>query len=360
MQIKAIVAGVIAAMTALTLGTSPAWAVIDPWSDGVSQGNVNVALNSDWASISHANGWVADSTVGDSVNHSSGDFVLYDGTDSWGAWCNQETSVTTEETNGDVVVDCDAQTPNDGNDPPVDILVGLSVTPQYRIYAPDANGIVMTRMLYKVENVGATDVTIAEMSTSMEWDEDNPAGAPLFSSAGQVTLAEDFVDNTDVSWVNSFLYDGAPPILQSNFTSFGVVWRNVTGTAFTELNGMVNDRDDLYARSTNYVIKAGTTQYFAFFSVHEYAPEVAPLSGLPSEVFADTNAFMALFDGDFSGLLSVGIPAGADVANWGLLPQPEPTLPDTGSADLTGVLVGVAALAGIGFSLLMIRRRRAG
>jgi LPXTG-motif cell wall-anchored protein len=212
-------------------------------------------------------------------------------------------------------------------------------------------------MLYKVENTSATDVTIWKLSTGVEWDVYGPDDAPLFSSDGQFALDHDFTDETAYHWLNSAYYSDATTLL-TDFTSYGSSWRGADSAVFTDLNGTIaDDEGDISASSSDYVITAGSTQYFAFYSVYNYASTFAPMTGLPHRVVTDSNAFMTVFDGDFAGILTKGIPAGSLVANWGLIP--EPALPDTGSADLTGVIVGAAALASAGFALLAIRRRRA-
>jgi len=340
-----ITVGAVSAAVALTFASSPAWAVVtDPFAAQIVQGDVNIDLGDHSAKISHVYGWDGSTIIGSTVTHSLGELWLDDGSTSWNSWCDDSTEVVTMETNGDVVVDCDTQNPTNA-------LSALEVTPQFRVNAPDANGVVLARVLYKVKNPTAAAITVSEIGTEMNWDEyDDPW--PMLTNYGADTETADYVDDATVRWINSADYVDAST-LSSDFTTFGGAIRAAEKTVFNQANGSIGYDGYVDFTSVDWSIGAGETKYFAFYGVYAYTSLVR---GGPQAAVDNTNAFMAIFDGTYEGVLTAGIPDCADVVNWG---SANCVLPDTGVADVSGYVAGAAVLAGLGVALMVIRRRRA-
>jgi LPXTG-motif cell wall-anchored protein len=339
-----IAVGAVSAAVALTFGASPAWAVVtDPFAAQIVQGDVNVDLNDYTARIGHVLGWDGSTTVGRTVSHKQGELWLRDGTDTWNSWCDGSNEIVTTEPTGDVVVDCDMQNPDN-------LLSALEVTPQFRVFAPNTDGVVLARVLYKVKNPTTATITVSEIGTEMNWFYSDNAW-PTLTNYGSDAEGADYTDNTTVRWINSAYYLDASTV-DSDFTTFGGAIRAADKPMFNQANGSIGGDYYVDFTSADWSIGAGETKYFAFYGVYAYA---STATGSAQAALDNTNAFMATFDGAYEGVLTAGIPDCADVVNWGAT---KCELPDTGAVDATGYVVGAAAVVCLGVALIVIRRRR--
>lgn len=313
----------------IRFGTSPA-----------SIGHVNV-LDDEGSGISFS-----------TTSHLNGQLGFNDGTIDWFAPCVRETATDTV-TSGDTIIDCLPARPNNA-------YSALEVTTQYRIFAPDANGVTVARMLYKVHNPTASDVTVQTLKSSVEWDFVNESWN-MYTNAGEKTEGA-ALPSSEVRWLNTFTYKSTGA-LDPDVTTFGSAWRSAGNAYFNDIVGQkINivpggeSRMDL--SSSQVTFKAGETSYFAFFSVYAYPV----ISG--EDVVADTNAVMALFNQPFEGsALARGIPDGAKVLNWMSSAEPAPApnadeLAKTGSGTF-GFLSLSALVIASGVGALLYRRRSA-
>lgn len=343
---------------ASAIAAAPAFAASDVLGGVVvtsDSGSYQVRFGENPAGIGHTNAYKnGQSQSFTSTTHLNGQLSFYDGTTEWFAVCDRGTATDSAD-QGDTIVDCLPANP-------VNDYSALQVTTQYRIYAPDSNGVTLARMLYTVHNPTSADITVQALRTSAEWDFAN-ASWNMNTNAGEKTEGAD-LSSSEVRWLNTFKYD-TRGFLDSSVVSYGSAWRSADSLFFTEIEEegiqFSGDPDGLESKlgvsSSQVTFKAGETSYFAFFSVYGYNPNSEV------DVVSDTNAVMALFNAPFEGsILARGLPQGAKVLNWSSsAPNPGPNpegdqLAKTGSS-FQGFLA-LGALAGsVGLGALFIRRR---
>lgn len=345
---------------ASAIAAAPAFAASDALGGVVvttDSGTYELRFGTEPSSVGHVNAFLnSESADNTSTTHLNGQLSFDDGTTEWFAVCDGETATDSAD-QGDTIVDCLPANP-------VNAYSELEVTTQYRIYAPDSNGVTLARMLYTVHNPTSADITVQTLRTSAEWDFAN-ASWNMNTNAGEKSEGA-ALPSAEVRWLNTFTHDtrGA---LDSSVVSYGSAWRSADSQYFTEIDGagiQFTDNESgteskLGVSSSQVTFKAGETSYFAFFSVYGYNPN--------SEmgVVSDTNAVMELFNAPFEGsILARGLPEGAKVLNWSSSsPNPGPNpegdqLAKTGSS-FQGFLA-LGALAGsVGLGALFIRRRLA-
>lgn len=307
-KIIATLTGLLVAAVAMVAGPPANAQTSDPFDNPVIQGNLNIDLNADASSFSHVN---PNSEFSLTTTHASGALKFLDpDLNFWYAWCDSESEIVSQ-IDGDVIVDCNQQNPN------LLPYQSLEVTPQYRIFAPDSNGVVLGRMLYSIKNPTDSDITVAHLQTQGAWDEVS-SNWPMLTSSG-VEAESDALAN--IRWVNTFTYGEGG--IDTTYTSFGFAWRSTGSEFFNDVVDTVAD-DTILPGSNDVIIPANGTVYVAFFSVYAYNNDAE------SSIETDTNSFMSIFDGNFAGsILSRGIPSGANVINWGSLTETPSSSPIT-------------------------------
>lgn len=326
------------------------------FTDGIVVGNVKFDMNDDWLSTSHIYGWDADNleTIGDSTTHANGElwFVDLDANLRFGGFCDPATA--DETTSGaDRVVTCDAQSSED-------IYTDLSIKPEVRIFPADSNGVATIRLLYAVTNNGAADVTVDELRSLVDFDEEYGV---YTSNVGSGQGFADYDQATDVNWFNLVTYsqgvDEADPSddsIDAEMTTYGSAWQsNGADVRFTTDGNMSPDFEaELELVATDVTFAAGETVYFAFFTVAASLP-ADPSDAQKAAINTNTVAVLQAFNGGLNATYGAGIPAGAKVLNWKAA-VPNVELADTG-ADATGTLGFAAALLLAGAAVVVARRR---
>lgn len=353
MRVNKFAAAIAATAVLLTVQALPANAAPTTiFSDGIVVGDVRFDMNSNGLSTSHTYGWDADipDTVGDSTTHANGEFWFYDEvntTDFYG-WCDEATA--DETTSGsDRVVTCDEQSSGT-------IYTDLSIKPEVRIFPADANGVATIRILYAVTNNGDADVTVDELRSIVDFDENYGV---YTSNAGEGYGFADFNQSTGTNWFNLVTYsqgmDSADPIddsVDAEMTTFGSAWQADGADVTFTVDGNMNpdEEGELSLLATDVTFTAGETVYFAFFTVAAYLP-ADPSDVQIDAINDDTVAALQSFNGGLNATYGAGIPAGAKVLNWN-----GDELADTG-ADAAGTFGIAVALLVAGAAVVIARRR---
>ncbi|HLP23881.1 MAG TPA: hypothetical protein VK139_07555 [Microbacteriaceae bacterium] len=342
--------------SAMVLGASPAFA--SPFDDGyVVLNGMNIEIENDEAGISHARQYLDpdNSSLGDTTAHFYGNLDFTDANSSTSsAECNDNTAVATEEADGDIVVTCDSRPLN--ND-----LSGLSVAPEYRFYNLELPGVVLSRMLYVVENTTGSDITVSRMQSTFEWD--------AYSSDWQMRTSEGIVtqdsslDDLDARWLSTVAFlDGS---VDPSYSTFAAAWRASDKAVFSEFGNDVVSDDYVEVIARDVVIPAGATVYFAFFGIHG-SPGIEASTDEVNAFMTALDEFVTVFDEPFNAdsLLAKGIPVGSSVLNWGdvteaAAPAAPVALASTGPVGLAGGVTGAMVLVLAGAAIVLVRRRLA-
>lgn len=353
----AITAGAITASAALIFSATPAFAVPDPWYlEGVTSGDLTPSLQANAAAVSHVAGWDAATTArtSSSLVHSTGSLSFSeDGTTWYNSWCDDLTAVVTQDA-GATMVDCAAQIPKTGS-PEVPMPGGIEVVTSFRLNPTSAEGIMLARTLFEVKNTSGAAITIPQVRTRTDYDVadgDDQIFGTAYTNNGPVEATADPAGTT-MRWLNFALFAPDGTTVLEDYVTAGVAWASSDSTYFRTTSGdMASDVPVLDASSTDVVVPAGGSIFFAFYSVFANIPVGATD---PDAIYNATTAYMAIFDGPYSGDLTVGLPEGITVLNW----QGAPTLPDTGAGDMTGFAAGALAIVALGLGLVVARRRSA-
>ncbi len=362
MRKSKLAAAISATAILLTVQALPANAVPTTiFSDGFVVGDLSFNMNSDAISTSHIYGWDADAlqTLGDSTTHANGEFWFYDANtdENFYSWCDEATA--DETTSGsDRVVACDAQSSER-------IYTDLSIKPEVRIFPADANGVVAVRLLYAVTNNGVADVTVDEVRSSVDFDENYGVHT---SNAAEGYGFANFDQAAGVNWFNLVTYnigsdvvDPSDDSVAAQMSTFGSAWQaDGSDVMFTVDGDMDPDADgELSLLATDVTFAAGETAYFAFFTVAAYLP-VDPSDVQIDAINANTVAFLQSFDAGLNATYGAGIPEGATVLNWNIAED----VPTDGAEELaaTGVdaagTIGFAIALLVAFAAVVISRRR--
>jgi hypothetical protein len=357
---KSLAAKALAVAATLTFVSTPAFAA--PFDDDQIINGLSIQLRSDDANFGHVEEWdaVGLSTLGYSTTHAAGEINLIDSTGMRTAGvCIEETAVLTEETDGDVVISCEANQMTGE-------LQGLTVDTEYRLYNLATPNIVMARMLYSVANTTNSSITVPRIEVEYSWDEYD-GDWNMLTNNGRVR-EDTALAGTSTRWISTTAYTNGN--VSPDATTFGAAWRADGNSYFTSYDGDVVSDDYISPETENVVVPANSTVMFAFFAVYGSAGQGAT----PQE----TSAFMTVLEAQFavfnqaftsSSILAKGIANGANVLNWGVVapapsPSPSPTTAPAASLAKTGaevdwLLLGslIAVVAGAGLFALGRGRR---
>jgi hypothetical protein len=355
---KTLAAKTLAVAATLAFVSTPAFAA--PFDDDQIINGLSIELDSDAANFAHVYEWDAVNldSLGYSTAHAAGEINFIDstGTTTSGV-CIEETAVLTEETDGDVVISCEANQMTGE-------FQGLTVEPEYRLYNLTTPNIVMARMLYSLTNTTSSDITVPRIRVEYGWDEYD-SDWNMLTNNGTV-IEETALSGTSTRWISTAAYTGGN--VDPDSTTFGAAWRADGNSYFTSYDDDVVSDDYISPETENVVVPANSTVMFAFFAVYGSAGQGAT----PQE----TSAFMTALEAQFavfnqaftsSSILAKGIPNGANVLNWGVLapaPSPSPSTAPAASLAKTGaevdwLLIGslIAVVAGAGLFALGRGRR---
>lgn len=333
--------GALALTSALSFA-APAHAVSAVVDVSTTVGDLLIDIDSSYFSTGH----IYDEGQYDenSTDHETGALWLYD-TDSdtsSGFQCVADTATDSED--GDaIVVDC-------ADEVQADAFVGLTMDAQARIFAPSADGIVVTRFLYSITNTTGSDITVSEVHAGADFHD---AYGYVATNSGSTVGYTVFAESTDVRWFTLTPADESDDSINMAQPAYGAVWQGVDAERTFSMSGDTDDSDELNIWMDDVVVPAGEAISIVLFSVAYNNTDDAT----QEEALAEAEAFAAYFanfDGQLTGDLAAGIPADANVINWDTPAE----LADTG-ADGTATAVLGASLLAAGAIIVLRRRARA-
>lgn len=268
--------------------------------------------------------------------------------------CNGVTDDIDITTDGDdLSIDCLTDW-NEPSDPDV------SITGNIRIYGPDGD---LVRYVLQITNNSASDVTDFELETTTDfgssgdiWGYQNFDAGILGVPADENSDNSAALEDAGANWIVN--YDG-------NDASGSLAW-GTSGVVPVDVAVDETSSDTFYTRSDTFTVAAGETVYFAYFTGWNpqglldlgYTDGSRFPSQTESEADADSVVALAAEFNDFTGRLTSGLPAGANVANWGTVPASDEDLAETG-VDASGIALGGALALATGVAVVVRRRARA-
>lgn len=330
----------------------------DPFPQSIIQGNLRILMSGfeggiqGPSSFSYVDGFdgQAGMIYGFSTPVATGAIVFTD--EQMGVWspeCPVTLSVS-ESAEGDDIVQCAAEIPPVGGG----YSESIEVQTQYRVFAPDANGVVLARMLYKVRNTAQQPIILDRISAPQSWSMVNSTWV-MQSNTGPVLQGTNAnAMPNGLNWLNSFVYSGST--VNGGWSSFGSAWQNAENQYFTQIEGgsapTISDNGVLENYKSGQELATGQTVYYALFSVYTLPPFM-PDSQETQAMVTNSNAFMQVFNGPFVGsILSRGIPTGSNVLNWGTITEDGPTSPPAPNSELADT--GQESRGLIGFVLFAV------
>lgn len=344
---KRLLAGGAIALAASVAVALPAQAATTKFDDFV-WGDMTVELRDDALSTNHYHSYdsVTDESFGDSTDHDTGAFGMWDQTADVEVWNTCDPADATDSLVGDdLVIDC---APTELSAP----FSGLVLDGEVRIFAPNADGFILTRVTHVLANTGAEDVTLSEVYTTLDFH------APYGVNTWNGGSSSDYVIFTALQDIRRFSLqplDEFDDTIDTDRPLFGAAWHGIDSVVNFDTQGDSNDDDYFEIWAESVVVPAGETVYFVFYQVSgAHAPdETEEEAQARLEAF---NAYMTMFDGDFDGQLVEGLPEAANVLNWGPIGGEDESLANTGTdANEPLVLAGGLLIAGV--AAMAIRRR---
>ena len=240
----------------------------------------------------------------------------------------------------------------------------LEVSGEIRIYGSDGD---LVRYTLEIHNASTSDITDFQVRSNTDWGSDGEIWAYQNFDAGVLAVpapeansnAED-LQSVDSNWVVNFSDEDAPGSL---------AWGNDGGLVNVDL--VETDGDYFGTESDTFTVAAGETVYVVYFTGWDPASliELGYEGDGDGEYVNDGDEDLAStavaenaveFD-SFSGRLIAGLPAGANVINWGPIPEDEVLEPEaedlaaTG-ADTSSLWAGLGLLIA-GVAVVAVRRR---
>lgn len=316
--------------------------------DDFRWGDMTVELREDALSTNHYTSYdsVNADTFGDSTDHDTGAFGMWDQTADVDVWNTCDSADATDSLVGDdLVIDC----------APVELSApfsGLVLDGEVRIFAPNADGFILTRVTHAVENTGAEDVTLSEVYTSLDFHA--PYGVNTWNGGSSSDYAV-FTADQEIRRFSLQPTSEVDDTIDTDRPLFGAAWHGIDSVVDFYTQGDSNDDDIFEIWAESVVVPAGETVYFVFYQVSgAHAPDETEEEGQARlDAF---NEYMTVFDGDFDGQLVEGLPEAANVLNWGPIGGEAESLADTGT-DANESLVLAAVLLFAGAVTMAIRRR---
>ncbi len=251
----------------------------------------------------------------------------------------------------------------DGDDLSIDCLVDwdepndsdVSITGNIRIYGPDGD---LVRTYLKITNNSGAAIDDFEVETTTDFGSSGDIWGYQNYDANILPVPADDNDNSaaleeaGANWLVNIDYSDP---------SGSLAWGNDGGAVDVMMDE--TSGDTFYTRSETFTVADGETVYIAYFTGWNPANLVSLDYSNPDRFAGDSEAEAhadlvvadsAEFD-NFSGRLTNGFPAGANVINWGPISGGADDLAETG-ADVSSLWAGLGLLvAGVG--VVAIRRR---
>ena len=233
----------------------------------------------------------------------------------------------------------------------------LEVNGEIRIYGPDGD---LVRYTLEIHNASSSDITDFVVSTNTNWGSDgdiwayqNYDASVLAVPAPDASGNADKLESVASNWLVNYSDEDAPG---------SVAWGNDEGSVDVVL--VATDDDDVDTQTDTFTVGAGETVYLVYFlgwdpaNLIELAYEgdgdgeyvTAGDEDLASAAVAEA----AVEFNSFSGRLTRGLPAGANVLNW--TPATEAEGLATTGADNVSIWAGLGLLVA-GVAGRAIRRR---
>jgi LPXTG-motif cell wall-anchored protein len=259
--------------------------------------------------------------------------------------CDNDSDIDITDDAGNLVIVCttDWSAPSDDD---------VAIRGHIRIYGPDGD---LIRYVLEITNNSDTAIsdftveTVTDFGSSGDiWGYQNVDETILAIPAGSDDGDAAAIEETDSNWIVNI--DGNDP-------SGSLAWGSSTGSvdvALTETN------EDTFTTTTDtFTVAAGGTVYLAYFTGWDpanlntlpYADENRFVTDADAEANADAVVTKSAEFNSYGGRLAAGLPAGANVINWG----PAPDLADTG-ADTSSLWAGLGLLIA-GVAVVAVRRR---
>jgi hypothetical protein len=246
----------------------------------------------------------------------------------------------------DLVISCQADWDEPTN-------ADVNIRGEIRIYGPDGD---LVRYTLGIENTSNSDITDFVVRTDTNWGSDGDIWAyqNYDASVLAVPASEDYVNaeklrSVDSNWAVNYTGADAPGSL---------AWGNNNGSVDVGL--WDTDGVNWDTETDTFTVAAGETVYLVYFTGWDPANLIS--NSFAHETWTDDNGDIAStavadaaaeFD-SFSGRLTRGLPAGANVVNWASAPEGE-ELATTG-ADNVSIWAGLGLLVA-GVAGRAIRRR---
>lgn len=251
---------------------------------------------------------------------------------------------------GDVVISCQADWDEPTN-------ADVNIRGEMRIYGPDGD---LVRHTLAIENTSTSDITDFVVSTNTNWGSDgdiwayqNYDASVLAVPAPDASGNADKLESVASNWLVNYSDEDAPG---------SVAWGNDEGSVDVVL--VATDDDDVDTQTDTFTVGAGETVYLVYFLGWDPANliELAYMGDGDGEYVTAGDedlasaavAEAAVEFNSFSGRLTRGLPAGANVLNW--TPATEAEGLATTGADNVSIWAGLGLLVA-GVAGRAIRRR---
>lgn len=332
------------ALAASVAVAMPAQAATTKFNDFV-WGDMTVELRDDALSTNHYNSYdsgIAES-FGDSTDHDTGAFGMWDQTADVSVWNTCASADATDSLDGDdLVIDC----------APVEVSApfdGLVLDGEVRIFAPNEDGFILTRITHALSNPTLEDIALSEVYTTLDFHA--PYGANTWNGGSSSDYAA-FTALQDIRRFSLQPLDELDDTIDTDRPLFGSAWHGVDSVVDFYIQGDSSAEDEFEIWAESVIVPAGETVYFVFYQVSgAHAPDETEEEGQTRlDAF---NEYMTVFDGDFDGQLVEGLPEDANVLNWGPIGGEDESLANTGIdpneslALATGLLVAGAVTVAI-------------